>query len=225
MTCVTRVIKTVLVWLASLSLLVAFIGAMTVQFIGGARLLDTAAGIPYNTSLLIFGISTALYTAFGGFRTSVLNDTMQGLVMLIGTLLLLVAVIHAAGGLHHAVNKLAAIDPKLVSAHGAGDILSPTFMTSFWILVCFGVIGLPHTAVRCISYKDSKAVHQGIIIGTVVVAILMFGMHLVTSRLVARCYQISRTRSGYSHAYGSRPATFCCRDLSRRSDGSRNVYH
>ncbi len=28
-----------LVWLASLSLLVAFVGAMTVQFIGGARLL------------------------------------------------------------------------------------------------------------------------------------------------------------------------------------------
>ncbi len=46
------------------------------------------------------------------------------------------------------------------------------------MLVCFGVIGLPHTAVRCISYKDSKAVHRGIILGTVVVAILMLGMHL-----------------------------------------------
>lgn len=65
---------------------------------------------------------------------------------------------------------------KLVSPQGAGNILSPTFMTSFWVLVCFGVIGLPHTAVRCISYKDSKAVHRGIIIGTIVVAILMFGM-------------------------------------------------
>lgn len=51
-----------LVWLASLSLLVAFVGAMTVQFIGGARLLETAAGIPYETGLLIFGISIALYT-------------------------------------------------------------------------------------------------------------------------------------------------------------------
>ena len=40
-----------LVWLASLSLLVAFVGAMTVQFIGGARLLETAAGIPYETGL------------------------------------------------------------------------------------------------------------------------------------------------------------------------------
>ena len=167
-----------LVWLASLSLLVAFVGAMTVQFIGGARLLETAAGIPYETGLLIFGISIALYTAFGGFRASVLNDTMQGLVMLIGTVVLLIGVVHAAGGLSNAVDTLQTIDPQLVTPQGADDILSPAFMTSFWVLVCFGVIGLPHTAVRCISYKDSKAVHRGIIIGTIVVAILMFGMHL-----------------------------------------------
>jgi len=167
-----------LVWLASFSLLVAFIGAMTVQFIGGARLLETAAGIPYEMGLLIFGVTIALYTAFGGFRASVLNDAMQGIVMLVGTILLLVAIVYAAGGLHNAVETLERIDPKLISPQGADDILSPAFMSSFWILVCFGVIGLPHTAVRCISYKDSKAVHRGIILGTIVVAILMFGMHL-----------------------------------------------
>ncbi len=168
-----------LVWLASLSLLVAFVGAMTVQFIGGARLLETAAGIPYDTGLLIFGVSIALYTAYGGFRASVLNDTMQGMVMLIGTIVLLVGRDpRRRGGVGHAVETLQSIDVKLVSPQGAEDILSPTFMASFWVLVCFGVIGLPHTAVRCISYKDSKAVHRGIIIGTIVVAILMFGMHL-----------------------------------------------
>ena len=77
------------VWIASVSLLVAFVGAIAVQFIGGARLLETAAGIKYETGLLIFGITIALYTAFGGFRASVLNDTMQGMVMLIGTIVLL----------------------------------------------------------------------------------------------------------------------------------------
>lgn len=166
-----------LVWFASISLLVAFFGAMTVQFIGGARLLETAAGIPYTYGLIIFGVSIALYTAIGGFRASVLNDALQGLVMLLGTVILLVAIIHHAGGLSAAVEKIHTIDPKLVSVKGADDILSWPFLTSFWILVCFGVIGLPHTAVRCISYKDSKAVHRGIILGTIVMAVLMFGMH------------------------------------------------
>ncbi|XPE42921.1 sodium:solute symporter family transporter [Shigella flexneri] len=41
-------------------------------------------------------------------------------------------------------------------------------MTSFWVLVCFGVIGLLHTAVRCISIKTAKQ-YTGIIIGTIVV--------------------------------------------------------
>ncbi|PHM71410.1 sodium/pantothenate symporter [Xenorhabdus kozodoii] len=167
-----------LVWIASLSLLVAFIGAMTVQFIGGARLLETAAGIPYDTGLLIFGISIALYTAFGGFRASVLNDALQGLVMLLGTALLLAGVIYKAGGLSAAMTTLRTIDPNLVSPYGADHILTGPFMASFWVLVCFGVVGLPHTAVRCISYKDSKAVHRGIVLGTIVMALLMFGMHL-----------------------------------------------
>ena len=44
-----------LVWLASLSLLVAFVGAMTVQFIGGARLLETAAGSLTRLACLSLG--------------------------------------------------------------------------------------------------------------------------------------------------------------------------
>ncbi len=51
-------------------------------------------------------------------------------------------------------------------------------MLSFWILVCFGVIGLPHAAVRCMSYKDSRSLHKGMVISTIMVALLMFGMHL-----------------------------------------------
>ncbi len=151
---------------------------MAVQFIGGARLLETAANIPYDIGLLIFGVTIALYTTFGGFRASVLNDAMQGIVMLIGTVILLVGVIYAAGGLHSAVDKLQQIDPMLVSPQGSNGILSMPFMASFWVLVCFGVIGLPNTAVRCISYRDSKALHRGIIIGTIVIGILMLGMHL-----------------------------------------------
>ena len=52
------------------------------------------------------------------------------------------------------------------------------FMASFWILVCFGVVGLPHTAVRCMAFKDSKALHRGMLIGTIVLSVIMLGMHL-----------------------------------------------
>ena len=167
-----------IVWFASIALIAAFIGAMTVQFVGGARLLQSSVGIPYDIGLLIFGIGTVIYTAFGGFRASILNDAFQGLVMIIGAILLLVAIIYAGGGITNIMDRLNQIDPALLTPQGPDNFMDFPFMASFWVLVCFGVVGLPHTAVRCMAYKDSKAVHQGIIIGTAVVTIIMLTMHL-----------------------------------------------
>ncbi|NUF48435.1 sodium/pantothenate symporter [Gilliamella sp. ESL0250] len=167
-----------IVWLASIALVVAFIGAMTVQFVGGARLLESSVGISYDIGLLIFGIGTVIYTAFGGFRASILNDAFQGLVMIIGAILLLTAIIYAGGGITAIIHRLNEIDPALLTPQGPNNFMDFPFMASFWVLVCFAVVGLPHTAVRCMAYKDSKAVHQGIIIGTIVVTVIMLTMHL-----------------------------------------------
>ncbi len=162
---------------ASLALLLAFFGTMVVQFVGGARLLQTVTGLPYQASLLIFACTVGLYTTIGGFRAVVLTDTIQGIMMVVGTLLLLYGIIHVGGGIGELVTKMHAIDPALVTPYGPNQFLSQPFMLSFWVLVCFGVIGLPHAAVRCMSYKDSPSLHKGMVISTVVIAILMFGTH------------------------------------------------
>ncbi len=167
-----------LVWIAGVALLIAFFAAMTVQFIGGARLLETAIGIPYTQSLLIFALTVGLYTFIGGFRAVVLTDTIQGTVMILGTIILLVGTVYATGGVESAVQKLTEIDPALVSPYGPNEMLDFQFMASFWVLVCFGVVGLPHTAVRCMAFKDSRALHRGMLIGTLVLSIIMLGMHL-----------------------------------------------
>lgn len=167
------------VWISCFALLLSFFAMMAVQFIGAGRLLETTLGIPYQTAVMIFAITVGLYTFIGGFRAVVLTDTIQGFVMMIGTSILLVGVIYAAGGIENAMNTLEAIDPNLTTPYGIEERpLDFTFMTSFWVLVCFGLIGLPHIAVRSMAYKDSQALHKAMIIGSVVIAILMFGMHL-----------------------------------------------
>lgn len=168
----------VVVWLACVSLLLAFFGMMVVQFIGAGRLLETTLGLPYEWSIGVFALVIGLYTFIGGFRAVVLTDTVQGLVMLIGTMLLLGATLVATGGMENAMTTLHAIDPRLLTPTGVDDKLSATFMLSFWVLVCFGLIGLPHTAVRAMAYKDSRSLHRGVLVGTVVMAVLVLGMHL-----------------------------------------------
>ncbi|MBE2897293.1 sodium/pantothenate symporter [Pasteurellaceae bacterium 20609_3] len=167
-----------LVWISCVALLLAFFVAMIAQFVGGARLLETTLGINYRLSLLIFAVTVALYTFIGGFRAVVLTDTLQGAVMILGTLILLSGVIYATGGIERAMATLHSIDPALVTPYGPNDMLGFEFMASFWVLVCFGVVGLPHTVIRTMAYKDSKALHSGMLIGTVVLGIIMLGMHL-----------------------------------------------
>ncbi|MGF1757556.1 sodium/pantothenate symporter [Photobacterium sagamiensis] len=163
---------------ASLALLLAFFGTMVVQFVGGARLLQTVTGLPYSQGLMIFSITVGLYTTIGGFRAVVMTDTIQGIMMIIGTIALLAGIVHAGGSFGELITELHQIDPALVTPFGPDNFLSQPFMLSFWVLVCFGVIGLPHAAVRCMSYKDSGSLHKGMVISTAMVAFLMLGMHL-----------------------------------------------
>ncbi|HHT7856165.1 sodium/pantothenate symporter [Pasteurella multocida] len=168
-----------IVLLASLSLLFSFFIMMAVQFIGVGRLLETTLNIDYRLSVLIFATTVGIYTFIGGFRAVVLTDTIQGLIMMIGTFLLLFGVIYAGGGVSQIIDTLETIDPRLITPYGIeARPLDFTFMASFWVLVCFGLLGLPHTVIRAMSYKNSKALHSGIVIGTVVIASLMLGMHL-----------------------------------------------
>ncbi|HDX1026724.1 MULTISPECIES: sodium/pantothenate symporter [Pasteurella] len=168
-----------IVLLASLSLLFSFFIMMAVQFIGVGRLLETTLNIDYRLSVLIFATTVGIYTFIGGFRAVVLTDTIQGLIMMIGTFLLLFGVIYAGGGVSQIIDILETIDPRLITPYGIeARPLDFTFMASFWVLVCFGLLGLPHTVIRAMSYKNSKALHSGIVIGTVVIALLMLGMHL-----------------------------------------------
>ncbi|WFF38761.1 sodium/pantothenate symporter [Moraxella nasibovis] len=168
----------IVVYLACISLLLAFFGMMVVQFIGAGRLLETTLGLPYEWSIALFAVVIGLYTFIGGFRAVVLTDTVQGLVMLIGTVLLLGGTVVATGGIDNAMTTLQAIDPRLLTPTGVDDKLSATFMLSFWVLVCFGLIGLPHTAIRAMAYKDSRSLHRGILVGTAVMTVLVLGMHL-----------------------------------------------
>ena len=104
--------------LCSLALLVFFVAAMTAQFIGGARLFQAITGYPYEVGLALFGITVIAYTALGGFRAVVLTDAMQGIVMTVASVVVLLAVVQAGGGMEACMLRLKAIDPGLITPTG-----------------------------------------------------------------------------------------------------------
>ncbi|NMD71349.1 sodium/panthothenate symporter [Bacillus sp. DNRA2] len=171
--------STAVVIISAASIIIFLFSSMTAQWIGGARLVESLTGLPYTPALLIFVGSVLVFVVVGGFRAVAITDAVQGVVMFLGTLILLVATIHAGGGIDKIISSLARENPNLISPYGAARELTPQYVSSFWILVGIGVVGLPQISVRAMSYKNSQAMHSAIIIGTIVVGFIMFGMHLI----------------------------------------------
>ncbi|GAA0307063.1 sodium/pantothenate symporter [Gracilibacillus halotolerans] len=165
--------------LSSLSIIIFLFSAMAAQWIGGARLIESLTGLSYTTALFIFVGTVLIYVTLGGFRAVVTTDTVQGIIMFIGTLVLLIAVIIAGGGVENIIQDLKQENPNLISPYGAERTLTPTYVSSFWILVGVGVIALPQIAIRAMSYKSSASLHRALIIGTIVVGFIMLNMHLI----------------------------------------------
>jgi sodium/pantothenate symporter len=103
--------------------------------------------------------------------------------MTCGTFLLLFFIIREAGGMDSILSSLDAGNPGW-DLMGKGEYgaeiasLRPGALISFWVLVGVAVLGLPQTAVRCMGFKDTESMHKAMIYGTVVIGILMIGMHL-----------------------------------------------
>ncbi|MDO4690668.1 MAG: sodium/pantothenate symporter [Fusobacterium sp.] len=164
--------------LSSIMLLIFFIGAVVAQFVGGARLFEAVTGLSYVYGLIIFSMVVIIYTTLGGFRAVTLTDAIQATVMFIATFILFFVILKKGNGMENIMLSIKNIDPNLLRPDSGGNIAKP-FIMSFWILVGIGILGLPATTVRCMAFKDSKAMHNAMIIGTSLVGILVLGMHLV----------------------------------------------
>ncbi|WP_208589747.1 sodium/pantothenate symporter [Gracilibacillus suaedae] len=167
------------VLLSSFSIIVFLFSAMAAQWIGGGRLIESITGLSYHSALLIFVLTVLIYVTFGGFRAVTLTDSIQGTIMIIGTVILLASIIIAGGGISSIMANLRAENPNLITPYGADGSLSPQYVSSFWILVGVGVVALPQIVVRAMSYKNTKSFHRALIIGTIVVGVIMLNMHLI----------------------------------------------
>lgn len=167
-----------IVILCSVAVLVFFAASMVAQFIGGARVFQAVTGYPYEVGLVLFGLTVVVYTAVGGFRAVVVTDALQGVVMLIASVVILFAVVRAGGGMEQCIQTLKGMDPGLITPSGAGGGIPAPMLFSFWILVGLGILGLPQTTQRCFGYRDSRSMHDAMIMGTLIIGFLLLFMHL-----------------------------------------------
>src|SRR5699024_518793 len=161
--------STTVVLLAAFSIIIFLFSAMAAQWVGGAYLIQLLTGISYTGALFIFTISVLIYVIICGFLAVALTDTIQGIVMFVGTLLLLIAVIRAGGGVKQFISDLYVENQRLITPFGDDGCLSADYVSSYSILVGVGVVARPQVSISALSYRVAKAMHRAFNIGTIVV--------------------------------------------------------
>lgn len=153
-----------------------FCGTMTAQFVGGAKLFSAVTGYTYETGLILFGLVVVIYTSIGGFRAVALTDTCCALIMMAGIVLLLHYVLEAGGGYSQIMLTIEKNHPEMLEPFSFGNMPWTIYFTQ-WLLVGICTIALPQSVVRGISYKDTRGLHDAMLIGTVVVGFMNIGIN------------------------------------------------
>ena len=123
-----------------------------------------------NIIIICLAFLTALYLIFGGYFATSLSDFVQGIIMIVGVIVMVVLFltnsnVNGAEGLKALSNDGYGL---FVGYGNVGFLDSPLVMLiSLILLTSMGVYGLPQTVHKYYTVRDSKAIKQGMIVSTI----------------------------------------------------------
>ena len=152
-----------------------FAATMVAQFVGGTKLFEAVTGYSYLVGLVLFGVAVVLFTTIGGFRGVAVTDAICGVAMLIGIFVLAAGILTAGGGYENIMDTIRTNRPEMLEPFGGGSMPASLYFTQ-WLLVGIFTFVLPQSAVRCMGFKNTKALHGAMIMGTVIIGLMMIGV-------------------------------------------------
>ncbi len=148
---------------------------------GLSSLFKIVFGIEGWIIMLALAFITALYLFFGGYFATALSDFIQGIIMLIGVILMVFCFMN-----HQNVDwNLSSLvsNPELnwftFGSSNTGIYGNTMSLLSLIFLTSFGVWALPQTVHKYHAVRDKTAIKQGIIVSTVFALIIGFGAYFV----------------------------------------------
>jgi SSS family solute:Na+ symporter/sodium/proline symporter len=119
--------------------------------------------IKFWHAVVFMGIFTAIYLVMGGYKSMTMIDTVFGMIMTVGVVILVGLTIHKGDGLGNILDYLQNIDPKLTAAIGPPGWW-PLF--SLIVLTSIAPFAMPQLVQKFYAIKDRKAIRTGMIAST-----------------------------------------------------------
>jgi SSS family solute:Na+ symporter len=164
----------------------------TAVFLAIASLFEVTFGIPYWACVVIFTIVVGVYLIIGGLYAVMWTHAIQGVLMLVGMLILAVGIYSMLGGIGPAHEAAAALTheqlttgmgwtkdtvlPGFTTLTSMPEAFSPAFMFLLTLIfgVGIGVLAQPQLIVRYLSAKDEKSLRRAIPYGGIFILLMTF---------------------------------------------------
>ena len=151
---------------------------------GISTLFEMGFDISYEYCVIAMALLTAVYVILGGYKATAINDFVQGIVMLFGIVVVIMAVINSQGGFTAAVGKLAELPADGATEAGSGGFASwfgpdPWNLLGVVILTSLGTWGLPQMVGKFYSITDESAIRRGTIISTLFAIVVAGGCYFL----------------------------------------------
>jgi len=174
--------------LRSISVLIILVMVMTyvaAQMVATGKAFDGFTDLNYTWGVVVGAVIIIAYTLFGGFKAVAWTDLIQGVLMLLGLIILPVVAINAGGGWDAVSSNLVSQDPGLLSPWGP-DGKSSLAIVGIISFVAIGVpfIGVPQLMVRFMSARSEKSLVPAMTLSVIV--ILLFDVGAVLTGMAGR---------------------------------------
>ncbi|MDE5965940.1 MAG: sodium/solute symporter [Lachnospiraceae bacterium] len=150
---------------------------------GLSRLFGMAFNIDFEVCIILMALLTAIYVIAGGYMATAINDFIQGMIMLVGIVMIIVAVLKTQGGFTEAFQGLSqVVDPAVSEQAGAFTKIlgpDPVNLIGVIILTSLGTWGLPQMVQKFYAIKDEAAIKKGTIISTLFAVVVSGGCYFL----------------------------------------------
>ena len=151
---VLRLISVVII----ISCMMAYVAA---QFTAIGKTFDAIFGVPQVLSISIGGVVVLGYTMMGGVRAVAWTDFIQGLIMVVGLILVSLIAVDTLGGFPIMLEEVEKTSPATLEWMGGKSTAS--FLGSMVGLLGIGLgyPGQPHVVTRYMAAKNTRAIRNG----------------------------------------------------------------
>ena len=149
---------------------------------GLSRLFEMAfPGISYNVCVIVMAVLTGIYVIAGGYMATAINDFIQGLIMLFGIVMVIVAVLKTNGGFTEALSGLASVQVGDNAPGAFSSFFGPDPLNLFFVIILtsLGTWGLPQMVQKFYAIKSEKDITKGTVISTVFALVVAGGCYFL----------------------------------------------